>query len=499
MLSAPTRRARAALTAAALAAAAASARPLFSAVAGETAPASAHVARGGTKEIELGRRSAQEVAQTVGLVDDDTLQQYVQSVGARLAAGSERPNLPWTFRVVDDPVPNSFAFPGGFVLITRGLVELLNSEAELAAVLGHQIGHVNAGHPAQQVSRGQLAPLGLGLGAALVPQLARYGDLASPGLGLMYRKYSRDEERQADELSFEYMLRQKYDVREMAGVYVVLRVGTRAVGQSPLPTWRSTHPYVSDRLERTRTRLAALKSPLTGALSVDDLVSNRVDYLRQVKGLAYGVNPRRGFFQGSGFIHPDLHFRLDVPRGWQKRNLGSTVVAVSPGQDAIIQLTLAPETDPASAARSFLTQRGVEAGRAFTDSINGEPVAGRYFQTRTAQGPVQGVVVYVAYEGRTYQLLAYAPAGRLAQYDKEFRRTAISFSPLVDRQLLSVQPHRIEIEIVEQTVSLVQFNTLSPSASPLDDVVRLNQLPSPDAQIPAGELVKRVIEGWVGE
>ena len=188
MLSAPTRRARAALTAAALAAAAASARPLFSAVAGGTAPASAHVARGGTKEIELGRRSAQEVAQTVGLVDDDTLQQYVQSVGARLAAGSERPNLPWTFRVVDDPVPNSFAFPGGFVLITRGLVELLNSEAELAAVLGHQIGHVNAGHPAQQVSRGQLAPLGLGLGAALVPQLARYGDLASPGLGLMYRK-----------------------------------------------------------------------------------------------------------------------------------------------------------------------------------------------------------------------------------------------------------------------------------------------------------------------
>ena len=514
--SARTRRARATLAAAALAAVAACARPPVHPALHPSVPPSVHppfptaahresapVPRltepETSPETELGRRSAEEVAQTVGLVDDDTLQQYVQAVGAKLAAESDRPGLPWTFRVVDDPTPNAFALPGGYIFVTRGLVDLLNSEAELATVLGHEIGHVAAGHLARHAGGGPLAPLGLGLGVALASRLARYGDLASTGLRLVFQKYDREEEHQADDLGFGYMLRLDYDVREMAGVLVTLRQGSRAAGQSALPGWRVTHPYVSERLERTRARLASLTRPradTTGTAPLTNLVSNSAEYLRHVQGQVYGVNARRGFFQGSAFIHPDLRFRVDMPRGWQKRNLTAAVVAVSPRQDAIVQVTLAHQGDPATAAQAFLSRPGIQAERALRDSVDGVPAVGGYFRASTDQGAVEGTVAYFEYDGRTYQLLAYAPAGRLAPYDAELRRTLVSFSPLVDPQLLNVQPHRIEVALVDEPLSLVEFNTQNPSASPLDDVAHLNQLPTPAAQIPAGELVKRVMEGW---
>jgi len=292
------------------------------------------------------------------------------------------------------------------------------------------------------------------------------------------------------------MLRLDYDVREMAGVLVTLRGGSRAAGQSALPSWRTTHPYLGERLDRTRARLASLTSPRADASSLDHLQSNSAEYLRHVQGQVYGVNARRGFFQGSAFIHPDLRFRVDMPRGWQKRNLTAAVIAVSPRQDAIVQVKVAERGDPATAAQAFLSQPGVQAERALQDSVDGVPAEGGYFRAATSQGAVEGTVAYFEYDGRTYQLLAYAPAGRLAQYDAELRRTLISFSPLVDPQLLNVQPHRIEVALVDETLSLVEFNTQNPSASPLDDVAHLNQLPTPDAQVQAGELVKRVMEGW---
>ena len=439
------------------------------------------------QEIQLGQQSAQEVAQSLGLVEDEALQRYVQEVGARLAADSERPNLPWTFRVVEDPTPNAFALPGGYIFVTRGMMALMNSEAELASVLGHEIGHVTARHSVRQISRAQLGQLGLGLGAILAPELAQqYGELASTGLQLLFLKYGRDDERQADELGFAYALNERYDVREFADVFAALQRLGEGSGSSPVPSFLATHPDPGERVETARRRVAALTQPLT------DATTRRAEYLQRIAGMAYGENPRNGFFRNGEFIHPELRFRLAFPTQWKAQNTPQAVVAVSPQQDAIVQLTLSQAADPVTAARGFLSQQGIQAGQTFQEPINGIPAAGSYFRAQTQQGVIEGLVAYFTYERRTYQLLSYAPSGRFAAYDPVARQIVGSFRPLTDPQLLNVQPPRLSLVRVTEPMSLTAFNERHPSTIPLGELALINELSGPEARVEAGTTMKRV-------
>lgn len=441
------------------------------------------------QEIQMGRQGAQEVAATLGLVEDEALQQYVQRIGADLAADSERPALPWTFRVADDPTPNAFALPGGFIFVTRGMMNLMNSEAELASVLGHEIGHVTARHSVQQLSQAQLAQVGLGLGAILAPEIVgQYGDLASAGLQLLFLKYGRDDERQADELGFRYALNDNYDVREFADVFAALQRLGEKEGGSPVPGFLATHPDPGERVETARRRVAELNRPLEG------LVSDRAEYLGRIDGLAYGENPRNGFFRGAEFIHPDLRFRLAFPQGWRTQNLPQAVVAVSPQRDASIQLTLSQAADPTTAARGFLSQQGIQAGRTFQERINGVPAAGSYFQAQTQQGVLEGLVAYFTHGGRTYELLSYAPSGRFGGYDAAVRQMVGSFRPLTDPALLNVRPPRVDVVRLDRAQSLAAFNARSPSTIPIGELALINGVADPNATLPAGTMVKRVVE-----
>ncbi|HSL72783.1 MAG TPA: M48 family metalloprotease, partial [Longimicrobiales bacterium] len=176
-----------------------------------------------SQEIAMGKEAVPQVEASIGLVEDAALQTYVRRIGLGLAAQSERPNLPWSFGVLDDPTPNAFALPGGPVYITRGLLSLMDSEAELAAVLGHEIGHITARHSVSQISRAQLAQLGLGVGMILVPSLQGLGNVLGTGMQLLFLKYGRDDERQADDLGFKYALAKSYDVREMDDVFAALQ------------------------------------------------------------------------------------------------------------------------------------------------------------------------------------------------------------------------------------------------------------------------------------
>ena len=442
-----------------------------------------------SQEIQLGRQSAQEVAASLGLVEDEALQQYVQEIGARLAADSERPNLPWTFRVVEDPTPNAFALPGGFIFVTRGMMTLMNSEAELASVLGHEIGHVTARHSVQQISRAQLGQLGLGLGAILAPEIAQqYGQLASTGLQLLFLKYGRDDERQADELGFRYALNESYDVREFADVFAQLQRLGEGSESSPVPSFLATHPDPGERVQTAQQRVAALQQPLTNA------VNDRAEYLRRIERMAYGENPRNGFFREGEFVHPDLRFRLAFPQGWRTQNLPQAVVAVSGQQDASIQLTLSQAADPTTAARGFLSQQGVQAGRTFQEQINGVPAAGSYFQAQTQQGVLEGLVAYFTHGGRTYELLSYAPAGRYANYDAAVRAMIGSFRPLTDPALLNVRAPRVDVVRLDRAQSLAAFNARSPSTISITELALINGVTDPNATLPAGTMVKRVVQ-----
>lgn len=442
------------------------------------------------QEIQMGQQGAQQVVQEIGLINDQALQNYVQQVGAALAAKSERPNLPWSFRVVDDPTPNAFALPGGFIFITRGLLDMMNNEAELASVLGHEIGHVTAKHSVSQMSQQQLAQLGLGVGAILSPTIAQYGEIAAQGLGLLFLKYGRDDERQADDLGFRYALTQGYDVREMDDVFRSLQRIGDASKQSPLPSWLATHPGEAERIQTINSKIAQLD-----ATQLANSRTGAQEFMQRIDGLVYGVNPRNGFFQGTTFYHPDLRFQMTFPSGWKGQNLTQAVIGVSQQQDAMIQLTLAQGNSPEAAARAFLSQQGIQAGQATSQTVNGVPAVASTFQAQTEQGVIQGLAAFFTYNGTTYQVLGYSPAQRYATYAEVFRSSLGSFAPVTDSRILNVQPNKIDVVALPQAMSLSQFAQRYPSAISLDELAVVNQVEDPNAQLPAGTLLKQVAGG----
>jgi predicted Zn-dependent protease len=441
------------------------------------------------QEIQMGQQASKEVAQSIGLYDDAKVQSYVADIGKRMAAESERPHLPWEFHVVDDASVNAFAIPGGFIYVTRGLMSAINTEAELASVIGHEIGHVTHRHSVQQISKAQLAQLGLGIGSILSSDIARFGQLASAGLSILFLKYGRDAEHQADQAGFRYALNENYDVREAPKVFQTLSRISEAGNGGKLPEWLSTHPNPENRIERLEGMLDTVKVDLSRA------IVDREGYLRHVQGMTFGEDPRQGYFEGTHFYHPQMRFQLRFPDGWKVQNMPTAVASLSPNQDAIIQLGLAGDTPPRQAAQQFLSQQGVQAGEASTSSINGLPAASSYFQAQTEQGNIQGIVSFISHGGKTFGLMGYTPAGKLNQYDQVFQSTIRSFNELRDRSKLNVQPARVELVKLNRDMTLEQFNAQYPSSIPIEQLAIINEVEEPSSVVPAGRTMKRVVGG----
>jgi predicted Zn-dependent protease len=442
-----------------------------------------------SQEIQMGKEAAAQVQQSIGYYNDPALQAYVSGIGMKMAKASERPNLPWEFHVVNDASVNAFALPGGFIFVTRGLMTAINDEAELATVVGHEIGHVTNRHSVQQMSKAELAQIGLVAGSILSSDIAKMAGLASQGLSLLFLKYSRDAENQADKAGFRYALNANYNVSEMANVFQTLDRMSQASGGGKLPEWLSTHPDPGTRVQNTEQRLDTLSRSLANT------ITNRDVYLQHIAGMTYGEDPRQGFFEGSTFYHPDLRFQLTYPQGWQTQNTPDAVAAISPQQDAIIQLGLAGQTPPQQAAQQFLSQQGVQAGNTSTQPVNGLPAASGYFQAQTEQGTIQGIVTFLSYNGNTYGLLGYAPSGKFSQYDQIVQQTIRSFGPLTNQAALSVQPAKLELVKLPRQMTLEEFNRQYPSTIPVEQLAIINEVESGATVIPQGRIVKRVVGG----
>jgi predicted Zn-dependent protease len=442
------------------------------------------------QEIAMGKQADQEVVATIGVYEDDDLQSYVERLGQEIAQSSERPDLPWTFRVLDDPTVNAFALPGGFIYVTRGILAHLNSEAELAAVLGHEIGHVTARHSVSRLSKAQLTNLGL-IGLMIFqPELAQYGDLAQTGLGLLFLRFSRDDERQADDLGFRYMIEEGYDPREMRDVFQTLERASEVYGEGngALPSWLATHPSPGERVERVSAELAETPRDLSS------LEVAREPYLRRIDGMVFGEDPREGYFRESVFLHPELAFRLDFPSGWKAENQKQVVYGVSPGQDAAIQVTLAPGASAEEAARRFFSQSGLDVGRTWREPVNGLPAAWGSFGTRTQQGELVGVAGFVEHGGRVYQLIGFAPPRGWRRHEETVLRALGSFGRLTDPDALRVEPRRLRVVSTGGAASLQDFYRRYPSSVPEPVVALINQLAT-GAAIPPGQELKRVVGG----
>jgi predicted Zn-dependent protease len=441
------------------------------------------------QEIEIGRENDKAITAQMGLYDDDDLQAYVQELGHRLASRSERPDLDWTFRVVDDPVVNAFALPGGYIYITRGILAHMNNEAELASVVGHEIGHVTARHSVSQMSKAQLAQLGLGIGSIMAPEQAqRFGSLAEAGLGLVFLKYGRDDERQADDLGLRYMVVGGYDPRPMADMFEMLDRVSASAGGGRTPGWMSTHPAPENRRERAEAKIAALNRDFTG-WSVD-----REGFLDRIDGIAFGDDPRQGYFKESRFLHPEMRFRMDFPEGWKLQNLRQAVSAGSPEKDALIQLTLSGAETPEAALTEFFTQSGIRRTGPSMGSISGLRTAGDGFVVTTDEGNLQGRVGYVGYGGRVFQLLGYTVEHRWTTYESEIRRTLASFDQLTDQRALAVQPKRLKAVRVDRAMTLGEFANRHRSSVPVETLALINRLDA-DSRLAPGKTYKIVTGG----
>ncbi|MEO7964903.1 MAG: M48 family metalloprotease [Gemmatimonadaceae bacterium] len=439
------------------------------------------------QEISMGQEGAKAAAAQMGIYPDSALQRYVSSLGMAIAKQSERPNLPWSYTVVDDPVINAFALPGGPVFISRGILPYMNSEAQLVSVLGHESGHVTARHSVSQMSKQQLLQIGL-VGAMIVrPELQQFGGLASQGLGLLFLKYSRDDESQADELGFRYMTAENYNPHEMAEMFKTLQRVSGGAGSGGTPEWLSTHPDPGNRVGATNTRIQQSGKSFQGSKV------GRDEFLRHIDGIVFGDDPRNGYFQQSAFIHPTLKFRFDFPNGWKFQNGAQQVVGVSAQGDAQIALMGAGNTQPQQALSQFLQQQGVQAGGSSNSSVNGLPAAVGQFSAKNQDGSaLAGYVAFIQLDGSTYEILAITPQQQIQSYDGAFRNTIGSFQRLTDSRLMNVRPQRVRLVQLKSAMTLTQFNQQNPSVIPIAQLGVLNAV-DPGVTIPAGTLIKKVV------
>jgi predicted Zn-dependent protease len=255
------------------------------------------------QEVAMGKQSDPEIVAYMGLYEDPTLQKFINEKGQQMASVSHRKNLKYEFKVVDSPVVNAFAVPGGYVYFTRGILAHFNNEAEFAGVLGHEIGHITARHSAKQYSNAMLAQIGLVAGSVLSPTFAQYADIAQQGLGLLFLKFGRDAESQSDKLGVEYSTKIGYDAEEMAGFFSTLDRMRKSSGGEEVPTFLSTHPDPADR----EKKVAKMADSWKNKVNASTLKVNRDSYLKMIDGLVYGEDPKQGFVENNMFYHPVLN------------------------------------------------------------------------------------------------------------------------------------------------------------------------------------------------
>jgi predicted Zn-dependent protease len=317
------------------------------------------------REKALGVSSDPQVQESYGVYDDQKLQNFINEKGQAMAKISHRPNLGYNFRIVNSPVVNAFAVPGGYVYFTRGIMAHFNNEAQFAGVLGHEIGHITARHGAQQEVKNILVQAGV-IGSLFIPQLAQYVQQEQALAQLFLLKNSRDHESQSDQLGVQYSTKIQYDSHEMAGFFKTLgRISDQAGAR--LPVFQSTHPDPDNRYENVLKLTEATQK----TLDKSTLKINRDGYLRMIDGIVYGEDPREGYVADGKFFHPELKFQFPVPTNWKTQNTPSQFVMAEPGQRAVIIMNVGQGKTLQESAQSLTKENNLVVKKTESKKING--------------------------------------------------------------------------------------------------------------------------------
>jgi predicted Zn-dependent protease len=450
------------------------------------------------QEIAMGQQSDPEIVAFFGLYEDEKLQRFINDKGKEMAAVSHRQELPYEFKIVDSPVVNAFAVPGGFVYFTRGIMAHFNNEAEFAGVLGHEIGHITARHSAKQYSRAMLGQIGLVAGSVISPEFAQFADIAQTGLQLLFLKFGRDAESQSDKLGVEYSTKIGYDASEMADFFSTLDRLSSQSGGEEVPTFLSTHPDPADR-ERKVAKLAEDWQRKTKSTDFD---VNRDSYLKMIDGLVYGEDPKQGFVENNVFYHPVLKFQFGIPSSWKVQNTPQQVQMVPSDGRAVMMLTLAPGNSVEEAAQAVLQKYQLKAIDSKRENVNGLPaiilVADQQAQQQQqqqqgAQQTLRTLMYFIQYGGNIYNFIGASTQADFNAYMQLFQSTMGTFRELTDPSRINKQPERVRVKTVPQNSTLAQaLSSLRVSQNRMEELAILNGMNLNDP-VERGMLIK-VIE-----
>jgi predicted Zn-dependent protease len=445
------------------------------------------------QEIAMGREADAQIKGEMGVYNDPELQQYVSRIGLQLAKLSERPNLPWQFTVVDQPAINAFALPGGFIYITRGILPFLHDEAELAGVLGHEIGHVTARHSVQQYTRSLGGTLLLGGLGVFVPAARPFGQISEQALGLLFLRYGREDELQADDLGARYEIAGGWDPQGVPGMLSTLgRLDEAAGDRRGVPNWLSTHPDPLQRVAEIQPTVQKLKAGRT------NLITDRDGLLRRVDGVIFGDNPEQGVIRGSTFLHPPLRFRIDFPAKWQVANSPQQVVAKDPAADVfmLLQLVMMPQgrnvQEVALGSMQGAGFRHVEGERA---TINGlDAYVGVYEGQIEGLGAVASRAAHIRHGDAYYLVAGLVAPGLFRQVDGTFQSAVRSFRALTTAEAEGIRPSRIDLYVVRAGDTWASIAERSGGVITPAALAVMNQS-APTSQPQAGARIKIVVGG----
>ncbi len=440
------------------------------------------------QEIAMGRQADPEIVGYFGLYEDPTLQRFINEKGQQMAAISHRQNLNYEFKIVDSPIINAFAVPGGYIYFTRGIMAHFNNEAEFAGVLGHEIGHVTARHTARQQSRTILAQAGLIAGVLVAPQLAQFAEAAQAGVSLLFLKNGRDAERESDRLGVEYSTRIGYDAHEMAEFFETLERKEGDGGGAKAPGFLSTHPNPGDR-RKTVTRLAA---DWKKQLNATDLQVNRNNYLRMLDGLLYGDDPKQGFVEANVFYHPVLRFQFPVPANWAVQNTPQQVQMASSNGEALLNLSLARGNSLEEVARQLLEQNKLQLVESQSRTVNGLPALALIADQQQQQGNIRTLIYLIRYGDNIYNLMGISRANNFNTFAALFQNSMENFRELTNADIINRQPERVRIRTVQQAGTLEQLlRANNVPANRIQELAVLNGM-NPGDRVEQGTLIKIV-------
>lgn len=444
------------------------------------------------QEIKMGEQYDPQVIRTFGLYEDEDLMQFIREEGVKMGKLSHRPDLEYHFRILDTPVINAFAVPGGYIYFTRGILAQFNNEAELMGVLGHEMGHITARHSVSQQSKQQLGQLLIVGGMIASEEFRDFAGYALQGMQLLFLKFSRDHERQSDQLGVEYASRMKYDAGEMANFFQVLDRMQMESGHAGVPTFLSTHPNPANRYENVKQ----LAVQWQDSLGYADWEVDEEHYLQMIDGMVYGEDPRQGYVEGNVFYHPGMQFKFPVPSGWKLENSPLQVQMVPEDGQAMILFTLSDNTNLREAAETTMKDLNLTLLDSKETTVNGFPAYATVSeqttqnQGSTGEQKIKVMSYFIKYDQTIYVFHGVAGESGFNERFRTFESTMINFDQLDDPARLNVQPKRIKVVPVKRASSLA--NVLEDYNVPEDrreELALLNNMNLSD-QLVAGKRIK---------